>query len=291
MIRGGYLDGPWGQVHYNTVGDGSGPVVVLCHESPLSARVFRPALARAPGWLTVLALDTPGYGSSDPAPGPETELPEYAAALLAALDGHGTGRFVAGGVHTGAGLAIELARQAGSGRVPGTVLSGVPMWTDADRQWHLEQWAPPVARAPDGAQFRWAIDRYQHIWGPDVPAGLLHRAVTEVMRCLDTYNWAYNACFRWQATAPLREIAGTPMLLITAEHDSLASADPWVRELVPGARAEVFPGLPGQPHQREPARYMNLVAAFARQAWDGQAAALARQPAMISSTVFTQPNR
>ena len=269
MIRGGYLDGLWGQLHNLTVGDGTGPVVVLCHESPLSAQVFRPALAHAPDWLTVIAPDTPGYGGSDPAPGPEVELSEYASVLLDALTDTGVQRFVAGGVHTGAALAIELARQAGPDRVLGTVLTGVPQYDDADRQLHLDQWAPHVEPTPDGAQFGWAVERYTRTWGPDLPADLLHRAVVEISRNLPRYQWAYNACFRWLAEPALTAISGQrPMLLINAEHDMLADQDPWVQQVVPGARLETFAGLPGQPHQREPERYMQLVAEFVRDAWD-----------------------
>ena len=41
-MRFGYADTPLGQVHYREAG--SGPAIVLLHESPISGRIYEPSL-------------------------------------------------------------------------------------------------------------------------------------------------------------------------------------------------------------------------------------------------------
>ena len=65
----GYLELPWGQVHYRRAGDPSAPPLVLLHQSPLSSATFEPALAAlAARGVYAVAVDTPGFGMSDAAP-------------------------------------------------------------------------------------------------------------------------------------------------------------------------------------------------------------------------------
>lgn len=262
--RGWYVDGPWGQVHVRLVGDGTGPSIALFHESPLSARVFDAVLNRIEEPRTAVAFDTPGYGASDPPPSPGQEIPDYARVLLGAVDALGIESFVAAGGHTGAALAIEVARQAGPGRVPGVVLSGVPLFGEEERQQFLASWAPDVAPDADGSQFGWAVERYQRVWGPHVPADLLHLAVVELSRSLGRYSWAYNACFRYDPGPALAALA-CQVLLLDAEHDMFADRDQQVLDLVRDGRLVVLDGLPGQPHLREPERYARELTAFARE--------------------------
>ena len=61
--------------------------------------------------FTMIALDTPGYGGSDPLLEPEQpEIPDYAAAVIETVDALGLERFGVYGTHTGALLALEVAR-------------------------------------------------------------------------------------------------------------------------------------------------------------------------------------
>lgn len=271
MIRGVYADGPWGQVHARMAGNGGpdGPVIALFHESPLSSQVYADVLAELDPDVTAVAFDTPGYGASDPPPaGAATEIPQYAAALLAAIGSLGIGRLVVGGGHTGAALALEVAAAAGPERVPGVMMSGVPLFGAAERERYLASWAPPLAPGPDCGQFGWAVRRYQEIWGPDPAPGMLHLAVTEMARSLTRYEWAYNACFRYDPAPALSRLRAD-VLLITAEHDLFADRDERVLELAGHGRRVLLPGLPGQPHLREPARYARELSAFARAALAG----------------------
>ena len=96
---------------------------------------------------------------------PEGPWKEDVFLMLAASDGTGTAvpsgdpaadalgvrRFVPCGVHTGASLALETARQAGPDRAAGAVLSGVPLLTEEERATFLAEWAPPIGIDGEGS--------------------------------------------------------------------------------------------------------------------------------------------
>lgn len=266
--RGVYVDGPWGQVHARVVGDCAGPAIALFHESPLSSAVYEAVLQRIGPPFTAVALDTPGYGGSDPPSSSSEEIPGYAEVLLSAIGALGIEHFVAAGGHTGAALAIEVARQAGRGRVPGALLSGVPLFSAEERQAFLASWAPAMLPDQGGGQFGWAIERYHRVWGADIPPAMLHLAVVELSRSLARYEWAYNACFRYDP-GPALATLGSKVLLLNAQHDMFADRDHRVLELVQDGRLVVLDGVQGQPHLREPDRYTRELTAFALEVLGG----------------------
>ena len=60
------VQGNWGprQVHYRRAG--TGPTLLLLHQSPQSSREFEPLMQVWGENFTVIAADAPGYGLSDP---------------------------------------------------------------------------------------------------------------------------------------------------------------------------------------------------------------------------------
>lgn len=259
-VRRGYVDVEWGQVHYRTSGD-AGPAALFFHESPLSSLAYEQALPRLGRRLRAFALDTPGYGLSDPPPHDRFEIPDYSAMLLQAADALGLDTFAVAGVHTGASLALEVALQAGPGRVTHAILTGVPLMTEEDRRRYLESWAPPMRPTPLGEHLGWAWQRYQRIWGADSDPAVLHVGAIHVLSVLDRYQWAYNAAFRYDPEAGLGRLA-CPTLLLDAEFDIFADQDEPAAALIPDARITIIPGLPGQLPIRVPEEYAAQVCAF-----------------------------
>jgi pimeloyl-ACP methyl ester carboxylesterase len=255
----GYVDTDWGQVHFQHAGE-AGPALVLFHESPLSSRIFERALPILGNSLRVWAFDTPGYGESDP-PDHPLEIPEYATRLLQAADRLRLGRFAVGGTHTGASIAVEVALQAGLSHVTHAILTGLPLFTDAERKEFLATWAPRVNPDADGRHLQWAWERYVRIWGEDSPPELLNLGATELLRNLPRYQWAYQAAFRYDPAPALPSLT-LPVLLLNAEHDLNAHTDAVAVHQLPNARYVSVPGLRGQLPWRMPNVYAAEIAAF-----------------------------
>lgn len=83
--------------------------LLLVHSTPGAAASYDAFLPLLAGRRRVVALSSPGYGSSDRPPQPYTTLEEYARALAWGLDGLGIERASVFGTQTGALLAIEFA--------------------------------------------------------------------------------------------------------------------------------------------------------------------------------------
>jgi pimeloyl-ACP methyl ester carboxylesterase len=144
------------EVHYRTAG--SGPPFVLFHVSPQTGAFVLPALLPLAERYTLIALDTPGYGESDPLVQTAPVLADYAEAVLATLDALGIDRAPFYGSHTGANVAVELARRAPE-RVAALILDGLSLSTPEVAQDRTDHYAPPFTPTAGGEHLAWA---WQH---------------------------------------------------------------------------------------------------------------------------------
>jgi pimeloyl-ACP methyl ester carboxylesterase len=206
----------------------------MLHESPLSSAMFTRALPLIGESARVWAFDTPGCGLSDPPP-QAVEIPDYAGALVQAIQSLGLREYSLVGFHTGASLAVQIALLEHS--VSGAILSGVPVFSDAERREYLESWAPPVKPSPDGRHLRWAWDRFTAIW--EGPADLVHYGASEMLGNLDRYHWAYNAAFRYDPAPDLVRIS-CPILLLSPEHDKMKPCDDRAFEVAKNASRTII---------------------------------------------------
>lgn len=106
-IARGYVGAPGEQVHYRELGDPALPTVVWLHQTASSSAMWQRVLPLLPG-LHHLALDTAGFGGSDPLPG-APGVGDYAARLASAIDALTDEPVLLVGHHTGAVIAGELA--------------------------------------------------------------------------------------------------------------------------------------------------------------------------------------
>ena len=75
-----------GRVHFRTfTGSEERPLLLLLHQSPLSSRRFQRLLPQLADLVQPVALDTPGYGESDP-PAYEWEVADYSRMLFEFAD-------------------------------------------------------------------------------------------------------------------------------------------------------------------------------------------------------------
>ncbi len=231
-IRRGFADLGARQVHYRHAGEG--PPLLMLHASPGSSKQLESKIAALAAGRRVIAPDTPGNGDSPPLPIPAPEIADYAAALLPFLDALGIDRCDVYGSHTGASIAVELAILAPD-RVCGLVLDGIGLFSEAERQNYLANYARPFAPDMIGSQFLRAFMfcRDQYLFWPwfetkaanrregGLPgAESLHDWVLEVCKSLTTYHLSYQAAFRHRPEDRLPRVS-QPVLLLAANNDPL----------------------------------------------------------------------
>lgn len=122
MIRKGYADTDFGQLHYRELAGGNGPPVVFFHRTPVASASFEPVMRELAGWRRLIAFDTPGFGESfTPIDG--STMADLIAAFTQALDNLGCDEFHAVGHHSGCHFVAELAAYQ-SRRVISVMLDG-----------------------------------------------------------------------------------------------------------------------------------------------------------------------
>lgn len=266
-IEHGYVDTDRGQVHFLAAGAGDA-TLFLCHETPLSAASFVPTLERLGALRRVVALDTPGYGESAPLEG-VASIERYAEALGAAIDTLARARFVVAGIHTGAAIALEIARRAARGaagtgvarrcELAGLVLSGVPL-LDADRRARLQEFVAARRGPADEATVLAGWHDRARRWYR-APRELLVRALADELHVFERRDVALEAVARYEAEAALRACR-VPVLLLNGRRDSLVAADERAATLLPQATCRILEDYGGQLQWTAADEYCAQLAAF-----------------------------
>jgi pimeloyl-ACP methyl ester carboxylesterase len=130
-----YVDLQHGQIHLRIAEPPitpTQPPLICLHPSPISSQVYATLLPVMATDRVVIAIDTPGYGNSDPLPEPPS-IEAFAAAIWPAIAATTEAPQVdLFGYHTGSAIALELARLQ-SKRVRCIVLNSALMFSDAER--------------------------------------------------------------------------------------------------------------------------------------------------------------
>lgn len=227
------LDTPWGskQIHYRRCG--SGPAVLLLHQSPQSSAEYEPLMRDWADRFTVFAPDYPGFGMSDPlgADGElELTLDDFAEVLLRWMDVIGLDAAGAYGFHTGAGMAVALAAAAPE-RITAVYANGYVVLNQAEQDEILRGYLPPFKPAWDGSHllWLWTRNRDQLIFFPWFdrraeariartvpPPAVLHDWALELLRADDHYRVGYRAAFTYPGDVPLRTLKTQAIITATA---------------------------------------------------------------------------
>ena len=228
-----YASGPFGQVHYVFAGpqhDCDHTPIVLLHQTPRSWDEYRELIPLLAARRFVVAMDTPGFGASDPPP--IHSIDNYSTAVLALADQLALPEMVLYGHHTGAAVALQVGCEAAK-RVAAFVLSSVP------RPHQNSQPADPSHPRIDYAETAEDGSHLRELWRqrqPMYPAGradLLNRVVRDQLTAGEASWLGHRAVAQWNADAALNSVR-CPTLLIGAD------ADPYAY----GHFREVLRGLP-----------------------------------------------
>ncbi|MCX7324958.1 MAG: alpha/beta fold hydrolase [Hyphomicrobiales bacterium] len=213
---------------------GSGPPVVLLHESPRSSAVLVPLATKLASRFTVFALDSPGYGISDPLPLARPTVEDFADAIAQSLKALGLKRAGVYGTHTGASIALAMAKRHPD-FVCGAVLDGYPVFTSSEADLHAYHYLPPFEAAWDGSHVArlWSRVRDQYTFFPwyqpgrdnrlrrEPPAPPLQTAVVrDILAAGRHYATGYEAAFRSDGIASLAAVM-PPVCIMCREDDLL----------------------------------------------------------------------
>jgi pimeloyl-ACP methyl ester carboxylesterase len=250
LVRG-YLSVEGRRVHYRRMGEG--PPLVMLHGSPGDSAVVHEEMSAAAGQFTCFALDTPGFGGSDPLPGKVLtvrDLAEATAAAMAALQLPPCRVF---GTHTGAAIGVEL----GLGwpeQVSGLVLEGLPVFTEEEIKALFEGYFAPMIADPLGGHLTqtWVRFRDQFTWFPwlsrdvrrlnpvDRPTPAeIDQWVSMFYRSCKTYGPAYKAaCYYGYGAYRAAEATRAPTVYMASAEDMLFPHLDRLPPLKPGQRIE-----------------------------------------------------
>ena len=258
MIRKGYVDGRWGQVHCREAGDGI-PLVLL-HQSPLSGAMFDPAMPLlAAAGIRAIAIDTAGFGMSDSPPAP-VSIADHGDALAAVLDGLGLTAPAILGHHTGAMIAASFAARYPD-RVSRLVLNGVPALSDAERAHFATFRFSALKPEADGSHLLASWNQRLAASPGWTNLDAMHKHVVEMLAKNQTYWWGFTAAFSHDMAPDLAAI-GCPTLVFTNTGEDLYESSKRVAAGRPDWR---FAALEGGTHDivdEQPEAWARVVAEF-----------------------------
>lgn len=217
-LRRAYLDLPHGQLHYRTLdGPSTAAPLVLLHRTARSSQMYEPLLRALAGDRPLFALDTPGFGLSDPPPSPPPPIAWYADVLLEATQRLGLNRFHLLGHHTGAIIATQIAL-TDPARVASLTLSGPPFLdaqTRADWRSRIE---PPLVLRPDGSHLLKTWD-YVRAFDPHASLDIIEQETLDTLRA-DRWQETLSAVFDYDLPSQL-PLVRVPLLLLCGVRDEL----------------------------------------------------------------------
>jgi pimeloyl-ACP methyl ester carboxylesterase len=248
------------QVHYRRAG--SGPAVILLHQSPVSSLEMEPLMRELADRYTAIAVDTPGYGLSDPLPMDRPEMDDYADALAVFLDALEIQCAPLYGTHTGAMIAAAFAARYPE-RTRLAVIDGYVVLNETERADILAHYFAPFWPKADGSHLAWlwARMRDQVIFFPwyrkersarmkfDVPPPeFLMPYVMDFLRAGDAGRKGYEAAFRIRGELTAQTITA-PTWLMAYETDGIFHHLDRLTNLGPGVHVERYK-TPADLHHR-----------------------------------------
>lgn len=220
------IPGSGRRIHYRTCG--SGPLLLMVHQSPRSSAEYERLMREWSAHFTCVAPDTPGFGQSDPLPG-EPEIADFADALDEFLGALGVETCAAYGFHSG-GIILVAAMKRHPKRFSALAIGGYAIWTAEEMRIFGESYLPAFRPLPYGEHLTWLWNRMlEQSWffpwfdvRDEARLSVAHAdvervnaAVMEMLDAGDAYRAGYGAVLRAPRDIPAPDSI-TPPVLITA---------------------------------------------------------------------------
>lgn len=266
-VMRGYLELPWGQVHYRTVhapasaGVEARPLLLMLHQTPLDSEHYERVLPLLAEFAHPVAVDSPGYGLSDRPPsgsaaagGSEWDVEDYGRLTWEIADQLGGERVYLFGRATGSVLAVESAAQQPE-RVRALVLHGLPVYDDETKVQRLAdvEFGAPIAPQADGAHL---VRLWERVLGqyPYLEPDEVQWHVERYLAGGPDFALAYRALWRYDLPAAVARLRA-PALLIGGTRDRVFGWFEDGRRLMPDAEWELFDGATDFIAADEPERF------------------------------------
>ncbi len=239
-ILKGYLDGPFGQIHYKSnIRDGGQPLF-LFHQMVQSSFQFERCLPLfATKGIKAIAVDLPGYGmSSGPLEPPS--IRDYASIYQNLLDHFGFNKANVGGHHTGASIACEIACNFPDS-VLKLILHGVPYYSREEMEKKSEPNHKFQEIEGDGSHFTKVWNKFHNAGNSDTSLNATHNSILSYFIAGEKEWYGHNAVYThniWEAVDGIN----CPTLLITNTGDMLNPQDNYLAKTRPDFKFFEFSG-------------------------------------------------
>ena len=238
-VRRGFVDAPYGQMHYRIAGKRNDLRPLLClHQSPKSSREFIEFMEVASRERLVIAIDSPGHGESD-LPTAPMSIEDFSRELWAAVDALELGTVDIFGHHTGAKVATEMACQRPNDIV-GIVMGSALVLSIAERE-GFKSMFKPIPLDEDGT-------RFSHIWAqsikyrdPKISLEKLASSMAENLRAGEAYEWGHEAAFKYNEVFEARIKSLSHRITVLNPADMLFEYTPRVAPLLQNGQVIDYP--------------------------------------------------
>lgn len=237
------------RVHYRKAG--SGPTLLMVHQSPRSSAEYEPLMLKWSQHFTCIAPDTPGFGQSDPLPG-TPDIEAFSSALVEFLDTLGIEKTAAYGFHSG-GIILVGAVKRHPERFTALATGGYAIWTPEEMAIFDKDYLPPFQPSNYGEHLTWLWNRIiEQTWffpwfdvRHNARISVAHddpvktdAVIRDMLDSGDAYRAGYGAVLRAPRDIPAPDAKTIPVLIAAYNGDPLQAHIARLGELPPSWRAE-----------------------------------------------------
>ena len=249
-----YVGDRGAQLRARRQADADGRPLIMLHRTPRSSASLEPMLRVLSRSRPVIALDTPGFGSSDALDADAVSIEALASAVESALSELAPDGADVYGMGTGSLIAVELARRAPA-RVHQLILEMLPLLPAEVRAELSQRYTVPLEPRWDGTHLStaWNYVRDGAFWWPwyertleralksEPPsADALQAQVMELLQGAKSYEAAFAAAFSYPLAERLRELTVPALICARDDHFLHAYIDE-ATALAPKATAQTLP--------------------------------------------------
>ena len=197
---------------------------------PIYVFVIEPFIELAKDFK-LIALDTPGYGLSDPLLKKNPKAKDFANATISTLEKLKVNQYILYGTHTGAHIALEVA--ISSSKVKYLIIDGISFYNSAEKKELLKKYAPKFTPHYSGGHLvkAWHHTRDQTLYYPwfnktkrikrKLPSSnYLHKVVIAKLRADINYIKGYRAAFSHNTQGAFKKLK-TKTVLYSRSDDVL----------------------------------------------------------------------